>query len=105
MSLGWFMFGNRQHSLTLAVGNSRGDGTYYATVSDFQVGDSRQVWKWEGDWLVSKWNTEYVLDGSSDLYIISKRNKSKYQRWRFSMKNIMFHVLNILSQGSLMDFW
>ena len=89
MSIGWFMFGNRQHSLTLAVGNSRGDGSYYATVSDIMEGDDSQVWKWDGDWLASKWNTEYVLDGSSSPYIIAKRTESKYQKWRSGRDNIM----------------
>ena len=83
------MFGNRQHSLTLAVGNSRDDKSYYATVSDIMEGDDRQVWKWDGDWLASKWNTEYVLDGSSSPYIIAKRTESKYQKWRSGRDNIM----------------
>ena len=41
------MFGNRQHSLTLAVGESKGDGIYFATVSNIEEGNEKQIWKWE----------------------------------------------------------
>ena len=43
--LGWFMFGNRQNSLTLSVGGSRADGTYFATVLELEEGNTKQMWK------------------------------------------------------------
>ena len=80
------MLGNRQHSLTLAVGESRGDGTFYATVSYIEKGVDKQIWKWEGNFLISKWNPDYVFDGSTAIYIISKRNdRNIHQKWRLSI--------------------
>ena len=81
------MFGNRQHSLTLAVGESKGDGIYFATVSNIEEGNEKQIWKWEDNLLVSKWNTDYVLDGSASRYIVTRRTNSIYQKWRFAQED------------------
>jgi hypothetical protein len=76
------MFGNRQHNHTLGVGSLYPDGVYISSVSEMKEGNTKQMWKWEGDLLVSRWNTEYVFDGSVLPFIIAKRTGSKYQKWR-----------------------
>ena len=76
------MFGNRQHNHTLGLGSLKSPGVYWTSVSAMKKGNEKQMWKWEGDLLVSKWNPDYVKDGSVTPYIVAKRTNSKYQKWR-----------------------
>ena len=83
-SLGWFKFGNRQNNHTLSIGKLKSSHVYQNKVVARREGDEKQVWKWDGDYIVSKWNPEYVLDASVNPYIVTKRKKpnNKYQNWR-----------------------
>eukprot|EP00092_Neocalanus_flemingeri_P054428 GFUD01064088.1.p1 GENE.GFUD01064088.1~~GFUD01064088.1.p1 ORF type:complete len:450 (+),score=118.29 GFUD01064088.1:1308-2657(+) len=81
---GWFMFGNRQHNHTLSIGSARSDGTYISSVELMAKENKKQIWKWDGELLVSKWNLDYVFDGSVMPFIIAKRTGSIFQNWRFS---------------------
>ena len=60
------MFGNRQHNHTLGVGVGVA-GFYISSVTEMKKGNNKQMWKWEGDLLVSRWNQKYVYDGSGIL--------------------------------------
>ena len=91
------MFGNRQHNHTLTAGISKGDGTYHAIVILIEKGNTKQMWKWDGQLLVSKWNPDYVFDASVAPYILAKRTGSKYQNWRFVwLRFFMFIVFIII---------
>ena len=81
------MFGNRQNDFTLGVGDIKSSGVYKTLVSARREGDEKQMWKWDGDYLVSKWNPEYVKDGSVTPYTVAKRKNSIYQKWRLDCFN------------------
>ena len=58
------MFGNRQHNHTLSIGTMNPDETYRSVVKLMEKGSTKQMWKWGGYFLVSKFNQEYVFDCS-----------------------------------------
>ena len=85
------MFANRQDNFTLGVGRWKSSGVYKTWVSKRREGDRKQMWKWDGDYLVSRWNPNYVKDGRNTHYTVRKRNNSKFQKWRFETLMIMFN--------------
>ena len=76
------MIGNRQDNQFLTVGEKKEDGIFSSVVDGRKEGNKKQTWKWEGDLLVSQWNTDYVFDGSVSPYTVQRRSGSKYQNWR-----------------------
>ena len=73
------MVGNRQNRETMTVGSKIKDDTYSAVVTEREEGNSKQIFKWDEGMLVSKWNEDFVLDGTNSPYKVSKKSGTNYQ--------------------------
>ena len=90
------MIGNRQNNKTLTVGSKIKDDTYKAVVTEREDGNPKQIFKWDEGMLVSKWNEDFVWDGTLDLYRFAKKSGTNHQNWRlvYSSKPLN-HYFNI----------
>ena len=91
------MVGNRQNNKKMTV-EKESDDTYGAYIKEREEGNSKQIWKWDEGMLVSKWNEDFVLDGTNSPYKVSKKSGTNYQNWRLVYSSKPLNHYFILAQ-------